>query len=266
MSASEVQRVWRLLIDPPLEGPQNMAIDEALLERCASEETPSLFPTVRFYRWSRPTLSLGYNQDIESSLHVHECRARGIPIVRRPTGGKAVLHDQEITYSMIASFSSPPFQRTVFDNYRLISEALVKCLKSLGIQAMIADEGASSYSRKGPEACFARLSRFEISYRNFKMVGSAQRRKRRAFLQHGSLLLDADRTLLKNLIRSKNSIQEMNFITVKEALGRDIPFEEIASSMVEGFEKNFEVQLRESALTREERKLVESFARKWSLL
>ncbi len=266
MHASEVQRVWRLLIDPPLEGPQNMAIDEALLERCASEKSPLLFPTVRFYRWSCPTLSLGYNQDIESSLHVHECKARGIPIVRRPTGGKAVLHDQEITYSVIASFSSSPFRRSVFDNYRLISEAVIKCLKFLGIRAVIADEEAPSYSRAGPEACFARLSRFEISYKNFKMVGSAQRRKRRAFLQHGSLLLDANRTLLKNLIQSKNSVRKMNFITIKEALGKAIPFEEIASLMVEGFEKKFGVKLRRSALTREEKELAESIARKRMLL
>lgn len=266
MDNSEAHRCWRLLIDPPYEGPRNMSIDEALLERCASKENSSAFPVIRFYRWLRPTLSLGYNQDIEDSIHTQVCKEKGIAIVRRPTGGKAVLHDQELTYSITAPFSSPPFQKSVFDNYRMISEALLEGLRLLGIEAVIADEEAPAYSLTGSEACFARLSKFEISCRGFKMVGSAQRRKRKAFLQHGSILLDADRQLIRSLIRSKESQNEMDFITVRESLGRVTHFKEIASSVAKGFEKKFEVKLQKSALTKEERDLSELFTGKRSLM
>lgn len=264
MEAPEVQKSWRLLIDPPYEGPQNMAIDEALLDHCASEENAECVPTLRLYQWSRPTLSIGYNQNIQESIHVDFCEERDIPVVRRPTGGKAVLHDKELTYSVTACFSMEPFQTSVFANYRMLSEAITGGLRLLGIDAVIADGDAPSYSRCGPEACFARLSRYEISCKRLKLVGSAQRRKRKAFIQHGSVLMEADRGLIKKIITSERSQQEMDFITVKEVLGRAVTFEELAKSIVEGFEQRFQIRLQKATLTNEEKELARLFAKQRS--
>lgn len=256
---------WRLLVDPPRDGSKNMAIDEALLEHCASEEYAYHFPTVRFYQWSHPTLSLGYNQEVKGSLQLSACRERGIPIVRRPTGGKAVFHDQELTYSVIASFSSHPFRMSVADNYRMISEALTEGLKLLNLEVRIAEEDTPAYSPSGPEACFARLSRYEISCQGFKLVGSAQRRKRKAFLQHGSILLDADRQLVRKLIKSKGSQDKWDFVSVREVLGRSVTFEEMIPLLVRGFEKKFKIRLKASQLSEEEKNMAKGLSMRRTL-
>ncbi len=246
---------WRLLIDPPYEGPQNMAIDESLLESCSQGKDKEYFPTLRFYQWSQPTLSIGYNQNIRESIHLDFCHKKEIPIVRRVTGGKAVFHDKEMTYSVTASFSSSPFQFSVFKNYRMISEALTEGLRHLGLDVMIADEEAPIYNKYGSEACFAKLSKYEISCKGFKIVGSAQRRRKKAFIQHGSIPMDANRKLINRIIKSKGSQNGMDFITVHEALGRMVTFEELAQSIIVGFERRFGITLGKSTLTHQEKKL-----------
>ena len=174
----------RLMIDPPQQGAWNMAVDEALLESAAEGIT-----TLRFYQWSEPTLSLGYFQplaDREQHLASRKC-----PLVRRASGGGAILHDRELTYS----FAAPVEQRFAAHIERLyyaFHETLLATLAEWDIQAeLCAGPPAGQKPRSSePFLCFQRRSAGDVLYRGSKICGSAQRRHRGAVLQHGSILLD----------------------------------------------------------------------------
>ncbi|MEW5806675.1 MAG: biotin/lipoate A/B protein ligase family protein [Acidobacteriota bacterium] len=246
------------MIDPSLDGSRNMAIDEALLDTCASRGRESCFPVLRFYQWKTPTISIGYNQKVEESVDPEFCRRMGIEVTRRPTGGKAVLHDRELTYSITADCSDHPFTSSVAENYIIISEAIIEGLRVLGIDAIIADAGIPAYDPFSREHCFSRLSRYEISYRQLKIVGSAQRRRKKAFLQHGSLLLDMDRVLLAGALRSEGIQQAgSQFVTISEAAEREVSFDELAETLAKSFQKTFGVSLLRGSLSQKERNLAE---------
>ncbi|MDG2207170.1 MAG: hypothetical protein P8K78_04635 [Pirellulales bacterium] len=181
-----------LLEDPPLSGPLNMAVDEVLLESVGLIGHPVL----RFYTWSEPTLSLGYFQSSEDrSLHASSIDR---PLVRRATGGGAILHDHELTYSFIWPSRRPPAELE-FDGekggekgtewmYRWIHQALIDVLGTLGVPASFASE---SSGQSDSFLCFERRSHWDIVVGAMKVLGSAQRSRQQGLLQHGSLLLSA---------------------------------------------------------------------------
>lgn len=193
---------WRFLDTGVGDGPYNMAVDEALLVRCAARRSP---PVVRLYRWSPWTVSLGRMQDA-GRLNRERCAEDAVPIVRRPTGGRAVFHAEEVTYSFVASLEDLPSAPTVGETYRFVASVLVEALRSLGVPAEVASASAEVASasagdpgvevpgdspgagsiRRSP--CFASVSRYEICVAGRKLVGSAQRRWPGAVLQHGSIL------------------------------------------------------------------------------
>lgn len=175
---------WRLVIDGYMSGAGNMAADEAIL---TSAERGECAPTLRLYRWSEPTLTVGYAQDPRPF-------AVGLPVVRRITGGRAVLHDMELTYSVVAGNGHPLFSDGIMDGYRLISTAIVDALKECGVRAEFAPPPATPSGKGGAGgACFRSPSRYEVLAGGKKLAGSAQRRFKRSFLQHGSILFGADR-------------------------------------------------------------------------
>jgi len=171
----------RLLIDPPATGPWNMAVDEALLEHAASGGW-----TLRFYAWSEPTLSLGYFQTHhDRQTHISSL---GLPMVRRASGGGAIVHDQELTYSLSGpteSASSAAAQR----RFRAIHAVWVEVLAALGAEAHLYQAALSDPHATGPFLCFERRAEGDVLVDGFKVAGSAQRRRRGAVLQHGSVLL-----------------------------------------------------------------------------
>jgi lipoate-protein ligase A len=174
----------RLLIDPPAPGSWNMALDEALLESAAKGGECSL----RFYRWSQPTLSLGYFQPYDDRRR-HES-SRDCPVVRRPSGGGAILHDREITYSLAV----PPGNRFAAKHltlYEAVHNALIKTLVGFAIDAQLfrGQGQENDRSQKEPFLCFQRRCPGDVLLANVKIAGSAQRRLRGAVLQHGSVLL-----------------------------------------------------------------------------
>jgi len=186
---------WVLIIDGPLDGVTNMAVDAALLDEVEKSETP--ITIVRFYQWSRPTLSLGRNQKVEGAVDQNYCKVKGIDVVHRPTGGRAVLHDDELTYA-VASNDPISFGDNIYSNYKRVSEALCDGYRRLGVAATLAPE-----TRKVPAArngadppCFLSPSRYELTVGGRKVVGSAQRRVKRSFLQHGSMPITCDREAL----------------------------------------------------------------------
>ena len=176
----------RLLNDPPASGAWNMAVDEVLLEGVAAGRSPS---TLRFYTWTPACLSLGYFQSFDV-VDVDGCRSQGIDIVRRPTGGRAILHDRELTYSVTLPASVLGHDAGIVPSYHRLSLALQAGLSDLGIPAALAPlADAPAGDAQGP-VCFDRPSAHEILLGGRKLVGSAQVRRGGALLQHGSIVIE----------------------------------------------------------------------------
>jgi lipoyl(octanoyl) transferase len=212
-------RPWKLLVDPaPLPGDWNMAVDELLFRRAETGVATYL----RFYQWDRPTASLGYSQVTAKVIDVEFCRRRGIGIVRRPTGGKVVLHSREVTYA-VASSDASVFTETLRDSYRLISRALMRGLELMGLVPGMAETSPEAYVR-GTMPCFALPARDEIEIGGRKIIGSAQKRTGAAFLQHGSIPLEKDEGLLAAVTAPAATPDGAGMTSLREALGRPVEF------------------------------------------
>ena len=173
----------RLIYHPPASGAWNMAVDEALLELvCNTAQTGWL----RFYRWEQPTLSVGYFQ--QHADRQQHSPSLCCPLVRRSTGGGAIIHAEELTYSLCVPLASHLDQRSQ-GLYQAVHETFIEELASRGIPARICGETCSASVDKEPFLCFLRRSDFDILVGGHKVVGSAQRRRRLGLLQHGSVLL-----------------------------------------------------------------------------
>jgi lipoate-protein ligase A len=190
---------WRLIDSGPGSGPWNLALDEAIFRSVQRGQSP---PTLRLYRWSEPSLSIGYAQDRDRDVDRAACRARGIEVIRRVTGGRAVLHAAEVTYSLSAPCGLPGFGAGLDEAYRRIAAGLVAALRLLGLEsaAPVPAPGRSSRPSRHP-GCFATASGHEVAIAGRKLIGSAQRRSGEAFLQHGSILLEGHGALLAQLLR-----------------------------------------------------------------
>lgn len=179
---------WRLIVEHnPRSGAANMAMDQALAESCAAGDS---LPTLRFYRWDPPAVSLGRHQPL-SDVNIDAVAANGYDLVRRPTGGRAILHTDELTYSVCAPADESRVQGSVMDAYLRLSNALLAGLHSLGLNA----DKAGSDVRAGSQvsaACFEVPSAYEITAGGRKLLGSAQSRRAGYVLQHGSLPLVGD--------------------------------------------------------------------------
>jgi lipoate-protein ligase A len=212
---------WRLLRSPPQGGPENMALDEALMDRARrSGET-----VLRVYGWSAPTLSLGRHQRARGIYRDEVLAGRGVQVVRRPTGGRALLHHREVTYSVTAPCSST---EPLLAAYEQINALLMKALSSLGVPVRLAQPATRA---AGPTAapCFAEPARGELTLDGRKLVGSAQWRDRGALLQHGSILLDDDQSAIPELMREP--IAPTTPATLRDALGRAPVMAEVADAL-----------------------------------
>jgi lipoate-protein ligase A len=227
-----------------------MAMDEFLLHE--TEKATRTF--LRFYQWERPTASLGYSQDADKVVDADFCRANGIDIVRRMTGGKLVLHDREVTYA-VASSDAEAFSETLRDSYRLISRALMKGLERMGLSVRLAETSPPSYI-KGTMPCFAFPARDEIEIGGKKIVGSAQKRTGNVFLQHGSIPLDKDEALLAAVSKPGQSERGLGMTSLSEALGRPMDFDGAVGSFVQGFADFFGVSFERFVLGPADREAV----------
>ncbi len=235
---------WELIIDGALDGAANMAVDDALLDEV--QRSPGARTVVRFYGWRRPTISLGRNQKIENAVDVDYCRANGIDIVHRPTGGRAVLHDDELTYAVISNDSSY-FGDTIYGNYRRVSEALCLGYNDLGIAAILApDTRKPDVPDNGIDPpCFLSPSRYELMVDGRKIVGSAQRRVRRSFLQHGSMPITCNRDHLARATGLTDSAPLlMEMAGVVEFLPVRPTIEHFRETFIRAFEKHFSIEFR----------------------
>jgi lipoate-protein ligase A len=183
---------WRLLLTAPATGAENMALDEALMARARSTGEW----VVRVYSWSAPTLSFGRHQNACAAYDPTTLAAAGLAVVRRPTGGRAVLHDHEVTYSVTAPATDAGALR---ESYARISRLLVDAIRSLGVTVEIAN--TSRAPRPDLTPCFALPSPGELTANGRKLAGSAQWREHSALLQHGSILVDGDQAPVSTLLR-----------------------------------------------------------------
>ncbi len=222
-----------------------MAIDEVLLHRC--DDTPVL----RLYQWSKPTVSLGMAQQLIKHVNLDFCRKNGIPAVRRITGGKAVLHDRELTYCLCGPVNVPPFCLSLLDTYREIGNAFCEALKRLDIKAELA-----SRRQKQPQStissCFANASSYEILASGKKLLGSAQKRIRNRVLQHGSLLMEYDSEKWRAVFLRHNSTLEDRVTDIETETGKAFSMDALIESVCEGFSKYFGITFRLTSLTRSE--------------
>jgi len=181
-------QTWRFLNTGKGSAIFNMSLDRAILEAVEKEESP---PTFRVYGWEPPGITIGYTQKPEKALDLDRCRCDGVQVAVRPTGGRAVYHDDELAYSVTAPLDDPIVGGSIEGAYRSIGAILCEALVSIGVPAELSPgrPGRGGGITVGKLPCFLSVSRHEIVCGGRKMVGSAQRRLKQAFLQHGSILL-----------------------------------------------------------------------------
>jgi lipoate-protein ligase A len=252
-------RSWRLLVTEPTDGATNMAIDETVWLGRRAGASP---PTVRCFAWSPPTVSLGYGQPLDRHVDVAACRRLGVGIVRRLTGGSAVYHDgpeRELTYSVVAAADDiGGGARDLLHSYQWIGRALAAGLQALG--APVEMVGVARGDEPTPAFCFARTGSCEIEIGGRKLVGSAQRRFGRTFLQHGSILLGVDADRLAAIFPT-TADPLATLTTLEAALGHRPKFDDVAATLAAAFEREHGIDLRPDGLSPDETATVDRLVR-----
>jgi lipoate-protein ligase A len=239
---------WRLILSGAGTGPWNLALDEAIF-RFVRDGAHA--PTLRLYEWSAPTLSIGYAQDRGRDVDEAACRELGIEVLRRITGGRAVLHDREVTYAVAAPAGEPGFGSGLETAYGAIASGLAAGLRLLGLDPAPGPGGAAPASRH--PACFAALARHELGIGGRKLVGSAQRREGGAFLQHGSILLASHEALLARVLRRSPPRGAGGGMTgLADFLEPLPPRERIVAAIAAGCESAWGIRLRSATPSRHE--------------
>ena len=232
---------FRLIVDRlPKDAFTNMAIDEAICKMHYLIKKP----TVRFYSWKPAAISIGYFQGLTEEVDTKKCSELCIDVVRRITGGGAVFHDAELTYSFVCSEESGLVSKNILESYKKICNSLILGFKELGLNAM-----------------FVPLN--DIIANGKKISGNAQTRKEKNVLQHGTILIGVDVDKMFSLLlvpyeKLKGKMIEnvkQRVTSVENELKRNVSFEEIANAMKKGFEENFGVELIEEELSEEEKNL-----------
>ncbi len=236
---------WRLLKTGANTAITNMAIDRAVLVANSGGKVP---PTVRFYEWAPPAISIGYFQSLEEEVDLDNCMKLGVDYIRRITGGGAVFHESELTYSIVIPESHPYIPKNIMESYGQICGAVVKGLVHLGID--------SQYKPIN-----------DIITNGKKISGNAQTRKMRTVLQHGTVIMDVDVDKMFSILKVPNEKIKDKLIkdvkdrvtSIKHVLGKTIHFENVSEAMEKGFEEEFDIKLVEGVLSEEEIRLAGKF-------
>ncbi|WP_213422975.1 lipoate--protein ligase family protein [Bhargavaea massiliensis] len=259
---------WMFINSGPQTGSYNMAMDDALLELHSKGKIP---PVVRFYEWNPATLSIGYFQKAAEAVDLDQVKDSGFGFVRRPTGGRAVLHDRELTYSIIISESHPDMPETVTEAYRVISAGLLEGFRNLGLRAELAvpstPEERNSLKNPKSAVCFDAPSWYELVVEGRKAAGSAQTRQKGVILQHGAIPVSLDLDKLVSVFhfptedhrrRMKEKL-EKKAVSIEELSGRSVKMDEVTEAFRSGFEKALDVELFQAEPDREILELVRRF-------
>jgi len=247
---------WRVIKHSPANGAWNMAVDEAILESVYNNESP---PTLRLYAWEPACLSLGHAQRL-SEANLEVLNQNGWHLVRRPTGGRAILHVDELTYSVIAHQSDPRVRGGVLESYLRLSKALLEALKSLGLNPEANENATSEKPPKPNPVCFEVPSNYEITVNGKKLIGSAQARRKEGILQHGALPLYGDLTRIITALHFKDAAAQADAktrllahaTTVERELGHAPSWEQASHAFQDAFQQVLNLDLQPGQLTKKE--------------
>jgi lipoate-protein ligase A len=247
-----------------------MSIDAALMQNPSRTATP----TFRIYQWQPRCISLGYHQS-DLPIHIERCRRECVDVVRRPTGGRAVFHSDEVTYAVVIPRDSEWYSRSKQDLYRVISTGIAQGLINLGFPVNYARSSAKNLSSSRASAsvsCFSSTTRWEITLDGRKLVGSAQRLTMEGFLQHGSILTGKSHSRLMDFFLKSEDLPSpgkteygRNAISIEEFSGHKIAPQNVSDALKNAWEKAFSVRFRDGALTEEEMLLADSSRRRYSV-
>ncbi len=256
---------WRLLLTPPARGAWNMAVDEAILE---SVGRGASLPTLRLYAWQPPCLSLGYAQPF-SDVDRPRLQERGWDMVRRPTGGRAILHSDELTYAVVAPPDEPRLAGTLLESYNRLAQALLAAMQLLGLPVEIQEHAALPAAQNTNPVCFEVPSTYEITVGGKKLVGSAQARRKEGLLQHGSLPLSGDLRRITQALSFPDEAARARAAerllaraaTVEAVLGRPVSWEAAAQAFMAAFCDTLALNLEPQDLTSAEKARVEELVK-----
>lgn len=252
---------WRLLISHPACGAWNMAVDETILEAVGRGES---LPTLRLYSWEPPCLSLGYAQPF-ADVDATRLREHGWDVVRRVTGGRAILHTDELTYSVSSLPDEPRLAGSVLESYNRLAQALLAALQDLGLPVEMKEHAPVDGPNTNP-VCFEVPSAYEITVKGKKLIGSAQARRKDGVLQHGSLPLTGDlRRITQALVfpyEAARAIAAERLLaratTVESVLGQVIAWETVTQAFVRAFESALNLSFEQGELSASEKARAES--------
>lgn len=242
-----------------------MAVDESVLEHIHRGESK---PTLRLYSWNPPCLSLGHAQSFKD-VDVERLHAQGWEVVRRVTGGRAILHTDELTYSVTGSAEEPVLAGGVLESYNRLAQALLHAVQSLSVPVEIKEHADGHHQQNLNPVCFEVPSTYEITVDGKKLIGSAQARKKEGVLQHGSLPLTGDLTRICDALvfadeSSRQQAKERllaRATTVESVLGVAPSWENAAQAFVEAFEARLGIQFEQAELSRSEIQRTEELVR-----
>ncbi len=264
------KETWRFIDSGHCSPSYNMALDEALLDWHSEGKIP---PTIRFYGWDPATLSIGYFQKVEKEINLDAVKEYGLGFVRRPTGGRGVLHEHELTYSVIVSEEHPEMPKTVTEAYRVISEGILRGFQGLGLEAYFAVPKTAEEREglKNPRSavCFDAPSWYELVVEGRKVAGSAQTRQKGVILQHGSILLDLDEDKLFSLFkypsdRVKERMQrafKSKAVAMNEISPETVNMDMAKEAFKKGFEEGLNIHLEPYELSEAETQYVVDLAK-----
>jgi lipoate-protein ligase A len=260
---------WRLLHTSPARGAWNMAVDESILEHIGRGESK---PTLRLYAWDPPCLSLGHAQPF-ADVDIALLEARGWDVVRRLTGGRAILHTDELTYSVTGGSEEPVLAGGVLESYNRLAQALLHALQDLELPVQIEEHASVPAVQNANPVCFEVPSTYEITVDGKKLIGSAQARRRDGVLEHGSLPLHGDLTRICTALAFKDETARVKAserllsraTTVEATLGCPVTWEAAAQAFVQGFESRLGIcfqraELSSSELCRADELMQEKYA------
>lgn len=259
MSPDTQPSTWRLILDPPAPGAWNMAVDEAILNAATQGNVP---PTLRLYAWNPACLSLGYAQPI-SDVDEKRLEEFGWDMVRRPTGGRAILHTDELTYSVCGPEHEPVLSGDILSSYKRLSAAILAALENIGVGVQALPQEKNPVSKTPEPVCFEIPSNYEITANGKKLVGSAQARRQGGVLQHGTLPLYGDLARIVQVLRFPNPVSRAQAAerlleratTIQTALGRLVDWQLAADSFIRAFSETLKLELLPGSLTESEQLL-----------
>lgn len=264
MNSVPSQSNWRLLLDGAADGHRNMAVDEALLCACAAGQAP---PTLRLYRWDGPVLSIGYFQDAGREIDLEKCRTLGVEVVRRPSGGKVVLHEGDLSFAVAVGGKGNPFSGRASAGLRRVGQCLIEAVRRCGVDARFAsneDLGRYSLNRSSGPGCFQTLYPHEVVVEGHKIAGIAQARRQGGVLIHGSIQFSYDRKLLQSVLcldgngKSPESREPFPVAALRDPVQGPSTIRDLSRALVTSMEEDLGVSIQPGTLSRRESSMVDN--------